>query len=125
MAKILLVDNDPLQAFVHKSLLIKNLHDVHRVRNAAEALCMIEQAEFSPDLTLIICNRAIHGLSCPEFISELSARSPLMKILVLEKAPHCACDYPTQQVLFASKPLEAEGILRLTDGFLNKHSSAA
>lgn len=125
MAKILLVDNDPLQAFVHKSLLIKDLHDVHRVRNAAEALCTIEQAEFSPDLTLIICSRTIHGLSCPEFVRELSIRSPQMKILVLEKAPHCACDYPAQQVQFASQPLEAEEILRLTDGFLNKQPSAA
>ena len=44
---ILLVDDDPLQAFVRKSILEKRFSDVLRVTGAAEALCLVEQPHFA------------------------------------------------------------------------------
>ena len=53
MATILLVDDDPLQAFVRKSTLEKRFHDVERVADAAEALCLVEQPQFAGGLGLV------------------------------------------------------------------------
>jgi len=38
---ILLVDNDPLQAFQRKSILERQFQEVERVGDAADALCLV------------------------------------------------------------------------------------
>ncbi len=54
MATILLVDDDPLQAFVRKSILERRFADVQRVADAAEAFCLIEQPRFAEKLALVV-----------------------------------------------------------------------
>ena len=58
MATILLVDNDPLQAFLRKSILERRFDDVQRVGDAAEAFCLVEQPQFAENLGLVISGLA-------------------------------------------------------------------
>jgi len=83
MQTILLVDNDPLQAFFRKSLLERRFRNVMRVGDAAEALCLVEQAAFALSLGLVICQPNMPGIGGPEFVAELHERLPHVPVLVL------------------------------------------
>ena len=62
MTTILLVDDDPLQAFLRKSILERRFRDVERVGDAAEALCLVEQPEFAGQLGLVISGLNMPGI---------------------------------------------------------------
>jgi len=76
MTTILLVDDDPLQAFLTMSLLRRQSAEVRRVTDAAEALCLIEQPDFSSKLGLVISGHHSAGIGGPAFVAELRARLP-------------------------------------------------
>jgi DNA-binding NtrC family response regulator len=110
MTTILLVEDDPLQAFVRMSALEKRFSEVKRVSDAAEALCLIEQHVFSENLGLVIAGNHRPGLAGPEFVAELHARKPGLPVLVLGDAQETAGDYTGDNVRFLSKPVPAEEI---------------
>jgi CheY-like chemotaxis protein len=83
MQTILLVDNDPLQAFFRKSLLERRFRNVLRVADAAEALCLVEQVPFALSLGLVISQPNMPGIGGPEFVAELHERLPHVPVLVL------------------------------------------
>src|ERR1039457_6900224 len=83
MAIILLVDNDPLQAFLRKSLLDRRFHDVQRVGDAAEALCLVEQPLFAENLGLVISGLHMPGIGGPALVPELHERRPNVPVVVL------------------------------------------
>ncbi len=60
MTNILIVDDDPLQASLMMSVLGRHFGNVHRVTDAAEALCLIEQPEFA-DQARLSHHRAPHA----------------------------------------------------------------
>jgi CheY-like chemotaxis protein len=111
MRTILLVEDDPLQALVRKSVLEKRFPDVKRVADAAEALCLIEQRVFSDNLGLVISGHHAHGLSGPAFVAELHARLPKVPVLVLGSAAESAGDYAGEGVRFLAKPIATEQIV--------------
>lgn len=83
---ILLVDDDPLQAYMCKSLLDKRFADVKRVADAGEALCLVEQPRFASDLALVISRGRLPGIGGPAFVAELHNRMPELPVLVLGDA---------------------------------------
>jgi two-component system cell cycle sensor histidine kinase/response regulator CckA len=111
MATILLVDNDPLQAFARMSSLQKRFHHVQRASDAAEALCLVEQPQFASKLDLIISGLHMPGVDGPSFIAEMHARIPSVPVLVLGGASEPAADYDAEGVRFLSKPYAAEQML--------------
>jgi CheY-like chemotaxis protein len=110
MTTILLVEDDPLQAFVRMSALEKRFPDVQRVADAAEALCLIEQRVFADNLGLVIAGSHLPGLGGPEFVAELQARIPGLPVLVLGDGFETASDYTGQDVRFLSRPIGAEDV---------------
>jgi DNA-binding NtrC family response regulator len=125
MATILLVDDDPLQAFVRKSFLEKRFSDVHRVPGAAEALCLIEQPAFADNLGLVISGHHLPGLSGPDFVAELHARMPFLPILVLDSGQDQPADYGYGQVSFFAQPIDTEEIVRQAERLLGRHKATA
>jgi CheY-like chemotaxis protein len=93
MSTILLVDKDPLQAFLRKSLLEQRFHDVERVGDAAEALCLVEQPQFAGRLALVISAPNMSGIGGPAFVAELHERLPRVPVLVLGGGSEAAADY--------------------------------
>lgn len=112
MATILLVDDDPLQAYLRKSILEKRFPDVQRVADAAEALCLIEQPQFTANLGLVISGHHLPGIGGPAFVAEVHTRMPALPVLVLGDASDSPCDYTGESVRFLSRSVSTEEILK-------------
>jgi CheY-like chemotaxis protein len=110
---ILLVDDDPLQAFVRKSILEKRFSDVLRVADAAEALCLVEQPQFAGRLGLVVSRHSLAGIGGPAFVSELRTRIPFLPVLVLIDTSADRRDYAGEDVRFLARPIIAQELLNL------------
>jgi len=122
MATILLVDDDPLQAFVRKSVLESRFQDVQRVSDAAEALCLVEQPQFANKLGLVISGIHMRGIGGPAFVAELHSRLPALPVLVLGNGGEAAIDYVGEWVRFVSQPVASEELLTLASQLLTSYA---
>ena len=114
MATILLVDDDPLQAYLRKSILEARFPDVQRATDAAEALCLVEQPQFAANLALVISGHHMPGLGGPAFVAELHTRLPWVPVLVLGGVGEDAEDYAGSGACFRPHPVSSEDLLALT-----------
>lgn len=120
MPKILLVDDDPLQAFARKSLLGKRFKDVERAADAAEALCLLEQPQFAAAVGLVISGLHMPGMSGPAFVAELHARQPKVPVIVLGNSQDAADDYASEGVCFLPQTAPSEQVLSVASKLLGK-----
>jgi CheY-like chemotaxis protein len=118
MSTILLVDDDPLQAYLRKSILEGRFSDVQRVGDAAEALCLVEQPKFAGDLGLVISGHHMAGIGGPAFVAELNLRMPWLPVLVLGNGNDEASDYAGAGVRFLATPIASEEMLALASQML-------
>jgi DNA-binding NtrC family response regulator len=118
MSTILLVDNDPLQAFVCKAILERRFHDVQRVGDAGEALCLVEQPQFAINLGLDL---NMPGIGGPAFVAELHERLPKVPVLVLGGGSDAASGDSGGWLRFLSRPFAGEEILAAADELLAQH----
>lgn len=121
MATILLVDNDPLQANLRKSILERKFRDVQRVGDAAEALCLVEQPQFAGHLGLVISGLNMPGIGGPAFVAELHERLPQVPVLVLGGSSETPTDYQGNWVRFLPRPFAAEEMLATVNELLAQH----
>jgi DNA-binding NtrC family response regulator len=124
MATILLVDNDPLQASLMMSLLGSRFGSVCRVNDAAEALCLIEQPEFSGNLGLVITGHHTPGIGGPAFVTELRARKPGLPVLVLAAKDAVPSEYSDAHVVFLPRPFGGDKMLAVTRQMLSDKTKA-
>ena len=125
MATILLVEDDPLQAYLTMSVLSRQFGDVRRATDAAEALCLVEQPEFATKLGLVISRHDTPGISGPAFVAELHSRIPRLPVLVLGTPDAAPSDYTDQPVAFLNRPFVAEKMLSLTREMLSQSKKVA
>ena len=125
MSTILLVDNDPLQAFLRKSLLERRFDDVQRVGDAAEALCLVEQPQFAENLGLVISGLHQHGIGGPAFVAELHLRLPNVPVLVLGNGTEVSSDYAWEGVRFLARPIASDEMVAAAGRLLTQHKLAA
>ena len=123
MAIILIVDDDPLQAYVRKAALEKFFADVRRV-SAAEALCLVEQSQIADQLALVIAGTLMPGLSRTEFVTELSLRLPWLPVLVLD-SDQAGSGGSGNQVQHIAQPLSGEQLARLSRQMVEQHKFSA
>jgi CheY-like chemotaxis protein len=109
--RILLVDDDPLQASVRKSILERRFSEVQRTTDAAEALCLVEQPQFARDLGLVVSGHHLAGIGGPAFVAELHTRMPLVPVLVLGDSIEESRDYSGDYVSFLARPILPEEML--------------
>ena len=119
---ILLVDDDPLQAFVRKSILERRFSDVLRVAGAAEALGMVEQPHFAHSLGLVVSGHHLAGIGGPAFVAELHTRMPSLPVLVLGDSNEVYGDYSVEGVRFLPRPVAAEEMLTAAGQMLAQSS---
>lgn len=125
MPTILLVDNDPLQAFLRKSVLERKFHDVQRVGDAADALCLVEQPQFADNLGLVISGLHMPGIGGPEFVAELHLRLPKIPILVLGSVSEAAGDYIGDWIHYLAKPFATDDMVAVAGQLLLPRASSA
>lgn len=124
MTTILLVDDDPLQASLMLSVLGRRFCDVRRAKDAAQALCLIEQPEFAGGLGLVISGHHTPEVGGPAFVGELRSRMPNLPVLVIGTARETQADYAYPRVVFLPKPYTSETMLTLTGEMLAGRKSA-
>jgi DNA-binding NtrC family response regulator len=130
MPIILLVDDDPLQAFSRKSILERKFRDVLRVCDAAEALCLVEQPHFAGGLGLVISGLHMPGISGPAFVAELHERMPELPVLVLDSGAESASDYSASEysggwVRFLARPWGGDEMLAAADELVTQQAIRA
>lgn len=128
MSTVLIVESDPLQGFLRKSILERQFVDVVRVSDASEALCLVEQAQFAHRLGLVIASNPMQGIGGPAFVAEIHSRLPEVPILVLrdtnppapvELAPDAnANPLPGDLIRFLTRPFSMDQLLALTGQML-------
>jgi DNA-binding NtrC family response regulator len=125
ISTILLVDSDPLQAFECKSILERRFHDVQRVGDAAEALCLVEQPQFAGQLRLVISDLKMAGIGSPAFVAELHERLPKVPILVLGsggEASNPNAANANEWLRFLPRPFASEEFLTAAGEMLAQHA---
>ena len=122
---ILLVDNDPLQANLYKSILERRFQDVQRVGDAGEALCLVEQPQFAHNLALVISNTDMPGIGGPAFVAELHERLPKVHVLMLGQGSDAPGGIAGGWVRFLPKPFATEQILAAAGELLAQHAREA
>jgi CheY-like chemotaxis protein len=108
---ILLVDDDPLQAFVRKAILLRRFDNVERVASPADAFILVEQPAYAEKLGLVIVGLHLPGMGGPGFVSELTARLPFVHVLVLGGSTEKPTDYCGENVRYLPKSMAAENLL--------------
>ena len=123
MTRILLIENDPLQAIMRKSILERAFSGVERVSDPAEALCRVEQG--SSEFDLVVCGVQRPGFGGQEFVTELHYRRPNLPVLVIGRADELASDYPREAVHFLAPPVEGENLVHFAGLLLSRAAHAA
>jgi DNA-binding NarL/FixJ family response regulator len=93
---ILLVDDDPFQAYARTAALESVYQRVERVAGAAEAFILVDQPAFARDLALVVVALHMPGLSGPAFVAELASRAPRVPVLVLCRDGECSDQFVSQ-----------------------------
>jgi CheY-like chemotaxis protein len=125
MQTILLVDYDPLQAILRKSVLERCFTNVCRVSDAADALCLVEQPRFADDLALVVTGHRMPGIGGPAFVAELTARLPRLPVLVLGAPQESADDYPGASVHFRPRSIDSSELVAVALQLAMKHQRTA
>lgn len=120
---ILLVDDDPLQAYMCKALLDKRFADVMRVADAAEALCLVEQPKFAEGLGLVISRNRLPGIGGPAFVAELHSRMPLLPVLVLGEDGDWPAESKGDYVRFLPRSADSDQLLTAAGQMLSRNLS--
>lgn len=111
---ILLVDDDPLKAYVRRAILQRRLSEVERAADAAEAFILVEQPRFAQKLGLIIVALHLPGIGGPALVTELTNRLPSIPVLVLGQGGEKASDYIGPHVHFMPRPVSTEEMLAVS-----------
>lgn len=120
MPTILVVEDDPLQAFLTMAVLGRQLGEVRRATDAADALCLVEQPEFASKLGMVISGHDTQGISGPAFVAELHTRMPRLPVLVLGNREAEPGKYTDQPVAFLRRPFAPEKMLSMTREMLSR-----
>ena len=114
MTTILLVDDDPLQAHVRRSILGRHFRDVKRAADAAEAFILVEDPRFAERLGLVVVGLNRPGLGSPAFVAELISRLPSVPVLVLGRGREEAAFYVGENVRFLPRTAPPEQVVALS-----------
>ena len=123
MTTVLLVDDDPLQAHVRRSILERNFRHVERAADAAEAFIMVEDRDFADTVGLVVVGLNRPGMGSPAFVAELTSRLPDLPVLVLGRARDEAGFYVGANVRFLPSTVSAKEMLAVGRQMFEHHSA--
>jgi DNA-binding NtrC family response regulator len=111
LATILLVDDDPFQAYAHRMALEREFASIERASSASEAFVRVEQRDFAENLALIVVGLRLPGLAGPAFVTELVARVPGVPLLVIGRDGETAAEYSDQSLRFLPRDASSDDLL--------------
>jgi CheY-like chemotaxis protein len=114
MTTVLLVDDDPLQAHVRRSVLQRHFRTVERAADAAEAFILVEEPQFAKKLGLVVVGLNRPGMRSPDFVAELISRLPAVPVLVLGGNREDAELYRGENVRFLLRTVPTDQMLAIS-----------
>jgi DNA-binding NtrC family response regulator len=107
---------------VYAAALEGRFHGVHRVVDAVEALCLVEDPKESCHLDLVISAHHWAGVSGPDFVAEFHRRLPSIPVLVLGTDGDLLENYPALggNVAFLRTPVTAKRLVETVGAILTR-----
>jgi DNA-binding NtrC family response regulator len=119
---VLLVDDDPLQAHVRRSILQRQFRTVERAADAAEAFIMVEEPDFAEKLGLVVVGLNRPGMGSPAFVAELTSRLPAVPVLVLGCHREDAALFPGENVRFLLRTVPTDQMLAISRQMMEQYT---
>jgi DNA-binding NtrC family response regulator len=123
MTMVLLVDDDPLQSHVRRSILLRQFRIVERASDPVEAFIMVEDADFAEKLGLVVVGLNRPGLSSPAFVAELITRLPGVPVLVLGCHRDDASLYPGENVHCLPRTVPTDQMLAVSRRIVDQYAA--
>jgi DNA-binding NtrC family response regulator len=122
-AKILLVDDNLIQAATRQAVLSLHGRAVVVAEGARLALELLEDPELFTSLGLVITDHWMPDLNGPQFVQLLRRRMPTIPVLVVSGMSDAETEYADLNVLFRTKPIPPDQLLSLVDFLLDARMS--
>jgi CheY-like chemotaxis protein len=113
--KILLVDDDEVQAATRKAILTHAGHQVMVAKNAKLALHHLSHLDLAKQVGLVITDHLMPGMNGPEFVAELRSRFPTLPVFVLSGYPDAEAEYQGINVIYRLKPIAPQELIRIVE----------
>jgi CheY-like chemotaxis protein len=119
-SRILLVDDNHLQSATRRAILEGRGRDVCIAPHGEQALELLEQAETSQAIGLIITDHLMPVMSGPEFVAEMRRRGFTLPVIVLSGLPGAESEYEGLDVVFRLKPFDPDSLILLVQELLGE-----
>ena len=108
---ILLIDDNAVQAATRQTILRRAGYFVIAALNPVRALEQFKANDFPAEITLIITDHLMPGMTGAEFVRELRRLRPDLPVLVISGLEEAEDQYAGLNVLFRMKPLLPDHLL--------------
>jgi CheY-like chemotaxis protein len=119
-SRILLVDDNHLQAATRRAILEGSGREVWVASQGAKALEMLNEAEITDGIGLIITDHLMPVMSGPELVAEVRERGFTLPVIVLSGLPDAEAAYEGLDVVFRLKPFDPDSLILLVQDLLGE-----
>jgi CheY-like chemotaxis protein len=119
-SRILLVDDNHIQSATRRAILEGAGREVCIAFGGKQALELLNAAEPSKTIGLIISDHLMPVMSGPEFVTEVRRRGFILPVIVLSGLPDAEPAYDGLNVVFRLKPCDPAGLILLVQELLGE-----
>ncbi len=119
-ARILLVDDNHIQAATRRAILESCGREVCMAQQGQQALELLSDGEIAKSIGLIITDHLMPVMSGPQFVSELRRRGITLPVVVLSGLPEAESAYEGLDVAFRLKPFDPQSLIKLVEEMLGE-----
>ena len=119
-SRILLVDDNHIQSATRRAILEGSGREVCIALEGQQALELLNEAETSKPIGLIVTDHLMPVMSGPQFVSELRRRGITLPVVVLSGLPEAESAYEGLDVAFRLKPFDPQSLIKLVQEMLGE-----
>jgi DNA-binding NtrC family response regulator len=110
--KILLVDDNALQATVRRTILERNGYTVIAALHPVKAIEHLQNSKQPDVIDLVITDHIMPGMNGSAFVREIRSIMPELPVLVISGMEDACGEYQDLNVEFRTKPLQPDLLLK-------------
>ena len=119
---ILLIDDNAIQAATRQTILKRAGYFVIAALNPLRALDQFHRNESQEEISLVITDHLMPGMTGAAFVRKLRATHPVLPVMVISGMDEAEAEYEGLNVLFRLKPLLPEDLLACVHHLLEERS---
>jgi CheY-like chemotaxis protein len=116
--RILLVDDNHIQSATRRAILEGCGREICIALQGQQALELLNDAESSNPIRLVITDHLMPVMGGPEFVAELRRQGLMLPVIVLSGLPDAESAYDGLDVVFRLKPFDPESLIQLVEELL-------